>query len=253
MNINPDSKVPLYLQLKEYILEKIKNNEWAVGEKLPTETELQDMLGISRITVRHALELLENEGYIVKKRAKGTFVAPPKFSYHLPKLTSFSEDIIQKNCIPGSKTKVLEVITNSAIASHMGVAEVTPLIHLVRLRTVNNIVMSMHDSYYNLNILDSNMIIKSITSGSLKEQLDDQAISLYSILENEHHTVIDCADESLKAISCPPEIAEQLGISVDDPLLYLERMTYTRDGDVLEFSKMYNRADIYNYTIHLTR
>lgn len=253
MNINPDSKVPLYLQLKEYILEKIKNNEWAVGEKLPTETELQDTLGISRITVRHALELLENEGYIVKKRAKGTFVAPPKFSYHLPKLTSFSEDILQKNCVPGSKTLVLEVITDPIIAGHMGVPEVTPLIHLIRLRTVNHIVMSMHDSYYNLNILDSNLIIKSITSGSLREELDQQSISLYSILENEHHTTIDCADESLKAISCPPGIAEHLGISADDPLLYLERMTYTGDGDVLEFSKMYNRADIYNYTIHLTR
>lgn len=253
MNINPDSKVPLYLQLKEYILEKIKNNEWTVGEKLPTETELQNLLGISRITVRHAFELLENEGYVVKKRAKGTFVAPPKFSYHLPKLTSFSEDIIQKNCIPGSKTIILEVLSNPSIAAQMEVPDVTPLMHIVRLRTVNSIVMSMHDSYYNLNILDSNIMIKSITSGSLQEQLDNQSVSLYSILEKEHHIIIDCADESLKAISCPSEIAERLEISVDDPLLYLERKTYTADSDVLEFSKMYNRADIYNYTIRLTR
>lgn len=253
MNINPSSKTPLYLQLKDYILEKINNNEWSVGEKLPTEVELQDMLGISRITIRHALDLLENEGHIVKKRAKGTFVAPPKFSYSLPKLTSFSEDIMQKNCVPGSRTQVLKVVSDGAVAAYMGIPELTPLIHMIRLRTVNEIVMGMHDCYFNLNILDSNAIIKNIISGLLLERLDNESISFYSILENEHHIIIDHADELLKAMAAPQEIAEQLEIPKGEPLLYLERMTYTASGEVLEFAKMFNRADMYNYTIRLTR
>ncbi len=253
MNIDPNSKIPLYLQLKDHLLEKIKNHEWEVGEKLPTETELQDMLGISRITVRHAIELLETEGYVAKKRGKGTFVSPPKFSYHLPKLTSFSEDIAQKNCIPGSKTLTLEVISEPSVAAHMDIAEATPLMHMVRLRTVNNIVMGMHDSYYNLNLLDSNLIIRSISSGELLDRLDRQSISFYNILEKEYQIKIEYADELLKAISSQPEIAERLGIPTNDPLLFLERTTHTLTGDVIEFSRMYNRADIYTYTIRLTR
>ncbi len=253
MNIDENSKTPLYLQLKEYILEKIKTGEWAAGQKLPTEIELQNMLGISRITVRHAIELLEFEGYVVKKRGKGTFISPPSFSYPLPKLTSFSEDISQKNCIPGSKTISLEVLSANNIAAYMGLSESTPLIHLVRLRTVNNIIMSMHDSYYNLNLFNDNKIIKNITSGYLIDQLDKQSISFYKILENDYHITIEYADESLTAIACSSDVAEQLNISTNDPLLYLERMTYTTEHELIEYSKMYNRADIYNYTIRLTR
>ena len=252
MNIDPNSKVPLYLQLKDYILEKISTGEWGAGQKLPTETEFQELLGISRITVRHAIELLEFEGYVVKKRGKGTFISPPSFSYPLPKLTSFSEDIVQKNCIPGSKTTVLEVLSDAAVAAHMGLPESTPLVHLVRLRTVNHIVMGMHDSYYNLSLFDDNKIIRNISSGYLIEQMDKQSVSLYKILENDYHITIEYADESLKAIACPP-LAEQLHIPVNDPLLYLERMTYTTKHHLIEFVKMYNRADIYNYTIRLTR
>lgn len=253
MSINTNSKIPLYLQLKDYILEKIQNGEWQPGQLLPTEADFESLLQISRITVRHAIEMLEYEGYVIKKQGKGTFIAPPKFSYQLPKLTSFSQDIIQKNHTPGSKTIKVEIITEPKIAEKMGLYKDSLLLYMHRLRKVDNIIMGMHIMYYNLNLFDSNTILQGIATGNLVDQLDNHSVSFYSLLENEYHISISHGEELLKAISCPPNIASQLDIEPNDPLLYLERTIYTSNNEPLEFAKMYNRADIYNYTIHLSR
>ena len=90
-----DDKAPvsLYYQLKEEMKEKIKAGEWPAEFKIPPERELCSIYGVSRITVRQALEDIKREGYIYSKQGRGTFVTRPKIELDLEKFYSFSEDM----------------------------------------------------------------------------------------------------------------------------------------------------------------
>lgn len=251
--IDSTNKIPLYLQLKTMILDKINAGEWEPGHMLPTESDFQDMLGVSRATVRHALEDLEHEGYIIKKQGKGTFIAPEKLSYHLPKLTSFSEDMRQKGYVPGSITLELEIIRNEAVAEKMNMPPQADILYMHRLRTLGGEILGLHDAYFNLALLDGESIKANIESGALKRGIDRDAASFYSILEHRYGIRISYADEFLEAIACPLAIAHFLGVSANAPVIFLERITHTDNDDIIEYVKMYNRADMYKYSIRLTR
>lgn len=251
-HIDNRSKIPLYMQLKTIVLEKIHSGEWQPGDMLPTETNFQDQFGVSRITVRHALDDLEHEGYIIKRQGIGTFVAQEKLSYHLPKLTSFTEDMQLKGYVPGSKLIDLFITQNSSVARYMNLEPETDLLYMRRLRTLNGEVLGVHDAYFNLALFKRDTILSSIEDGSLQNELDNSA-SFYSILENRYNVVIGYADESIEAVSCPQDVASQLESKPNVPILLLKRITYSVEDQVIEYVKMYNRADMYKYAIRLTR
>lgn len=252
-HIDTRSKIPLYMQLKTIVLEKIHSGEWTPGDILPSEPNFQEMFGVSRITVRHALDDLEHEGYIVKRQGIGTFVAQEKLSYHLPKLTSFTEDMQIKGYLPGSRLLDLYITQNSSVArNYMNLDADAQLLYMRRLRTLNGEVLGVHDAYFNLSLMDSNAVSAAIDNGSLQNELDNNA-SFYSILENRYGIVIGYADESIEAVSCPQEVASQLETKSNVPIILLKRTTYSINDQVVEYVKMYNRADMYKYAIRLTR
>jgi len=83
------SPVPLYIQLRDGIKEKVLEGVWQVGEQIPTENELMDEYDVSRATVRNAISSLVNEGFLVKQRGRGTFVARKQPSVAFEPLISF--------------------------------------------------------------------------------------------------------------------------------------------------------------------
>ena len=90
--IRQNSPVALYYQLKSILAQKIMNNEWQVGDRLPSEFELCKEYGVSRITVRQALAELEKDGLIKRRQGVGTFVTVPKIEQQLTSFYSFSEE-----------------------------------------------------------------------------------------------------------------------------------------------------------------
>ena len=101
--LDTKNPIPLYHQLKENVIRKIESGEWKQGDLIPSETNFQKAFSISRATVRRAMELLENEGYIRKDRGRGTFVNLNKINDFLPYLKSYTEDMKGRN----AKKKVL--------------------------------------------------------------------------------------------------------------------------------------------------
>ena len=92
--IDRNTPVPLYYQLKLIILNMVNNGQLKAGDAIPSEKELGKKYNLSRITVRSAIQELVQEGYLVKKRGVGTFVAGPKIRRGIDRLNSFSADMI---------------------------------------------------------------------------------------------------------------------------------------------------------------
>ena len=91
MKLNTTSDIPLFEQLKNDLLEQIKKGIYISGQQIPTETELSELYHVSRITIRRAITELCNEGVLIKKQGKGTFVKERKIFRKLEHTLSFSD------------------------------------------------------------------------------------------------------------------------------------------------------------------
>src|SRR6056297_3635085 len=94
--INKKSPLPLYYQLKESILNAVKNKEFDVGDQLPSERELAEYHNISRMTVKKAVDILVDNGYLLRKQGSGTFVTDYQQSYSISPLLSFTKEMEKK-------------------------------------------------------------------------------------------------------------------------------------------------------------
>src|SRR5260370_34090421 len=103
------SPLPRYYQLKEIMREKINSGEWKPGALIPSDGELGEQYGISRMTARQAITELVNEGLFYREQGKGTFVSRHKITQQLIRLTGFSEDIKARGQRPGSKVLSAEM------------------------------------------------------------------------------------------------------------------------------------------------
>src|SRR5690348_5357562 len=98
-----NSPLPRYYQLKEIMREKIRSGEWQPGDLIPSERELGEQYGISRMTARQAITELVNEGLFYREQAKGTFVSRHKITQQLIRLTGFTADIRGHGQRPGTE------------------------------------------------------------------------------------------------------------------------------------------------------
>ncbi len=244
MKVDRSKHVPLYIQIKELIAQKIKDKVWEPGDPIPSEKELQDQYRVSRITVRQAMNELVNDGLVTKKQGKGTFVSFPKLSHSLPNLTSFTEDIRSKGLNPQAETLRIEKGKYPHVADKMGLEKDTSFLNINRLRLINGEEVGIHDSYINLSVLKGTPLASIDTF--------DYTESIYDALESSG-VVLAYADETLEGGIADEEIATMLGIQKGFPLLILERITYTSESLPVEYVMMHYRADKYKYTIRLSR
>jgi len=108
--INKKSRIPIYIQLMDIIIMDIKNERIQPNEKLPSERDLCEMFDVSRITVRHALQELERDGYIYKEHGKGSYVSPQSYSQSLVKFYSITEKMKKMNKTISNHVLDIEII-----------------------------------------------------------------------------------------------------------------------------------------------
>ena len=102
-NMNPNSIVPLYEQVAEFLKRDIENGVYNATGKIPTEAELAEQYKVSRITIRKAMDNLVGDGLVEKKQGKGTFIRRQKFAKDIKNLQSFSEMCRHMNMKPGGQ------------------------------------------------------------------------------------------------------------------------------------------------------
>jgi DNA-binding GntR family transcriptional regulator len=193
----------------------IITGKWEPGKKLPTEPVLSADLGISRQTLRHALQLLINDGLLYRQQGRGTFVQQKRSNYQLSYLESFTE---QMQAIGKKATsKVIELKTNlipeGSLAEKLLLSDRERMLKIVRLRLADGQPMSLEEVYIDINLCPN----------LHKKDLENQ--SLYTILEKEYGLKIKYGDLSLEARQATTEQAKLLQIKTSGLLLYMQCLT----------------------------
>jgi|SRR5690554_1024015 len=240
--LDESSPTPLHYQLRQIITEAIQEGQYGQEYKLPSERELAEMCGISRMTVRQATTSLVNDGVLMRKRGMGTYVSPPKVEQSLLKLTSFTEDMLSRGMQPSTRVlavREVEAGENSA-AKHLGLDEDDPIILLERLRLADGEPMAYERGHFPLRRFPD-----------LAKELRER--SLYEFLRSNYGVTIADAQQSLEAALATRQEADVLHVTKGSPLLLLQRTTRDYRGEVFEFVKSLYRADRYKFHVRLSR
>lgn len=244
-SINKDIPIPLYYQLKTILLEyinEINTNHSNYENPIPTEVEISKHFGISRPTVRQAINELVVEGYLYRKKAIGTFVAKQKINQDfLLVLDSFNKEMMQKGLTPSTKVLDVKVVKSFKNVSKALKLNGGKVIQLSRLRYANDepIVFVMTYLPYEL--------CQPILKGDLENN------SLYELLENECNLTITDAQRSLESILAGEFEANLLQIEKGAPIQFFESIAYLADGTPIEYSLAKYRGDRNKFTFKLKR
>jgi len=240
--IDRNSPVPLYYQLSEILLNQITEGEIKPGNAIPTERELIQIYGISRITVRRAIQELEKRGYVRREQGRGTFVAPPRIQRGVARLTSFSKEITARGMKPASRLLALrQKPATGRVARQLRVEEGRLIWFVERLRLADSEPIALNLSYLRL------PADVALTVSELEEE-----VSLWKLLEKKGIALAE-ADKTIEAIAADEWQADLLQVKENAPLLLVEGIVYSGDGTPIEFSQVIGRADRYKYYLHVAR
>lgn len=244
--LNPNLPLPLYHQLKNVMLEKIKAGQWTEGYCIPTETELMGIYGVSRTTVRQAVTALEQEGYLSKKQGKGTFVRVPRFVERLGQLTGFAEEMLQQGRIPSARLISYEEIddlnslgNNDCVDASL-LAESASWVNINRIRLADGKAIAIERSFWPKEI------------AAVLRQEDLSSVAFYTVLER-NGIFLGEADEIIAAVNASPEDAEYLNEPIGSALIQMIRMTKDVQGRLIEYTCTRYRGDRYTYHVKLKR
>ncbi|MBW7455980.1 GntR family transcriptional regulator [Paenibacillus sepulcri] len=238
--VNRLNRLPLYLQLKEVIIEKIDNGEWLPGDKIPTEESLQKQFDISRITVRQAITDLVVSGSLTRMQGKGTFVAEPKLENIRPELTSFTHEMSENHLVGSLVLDCSNVMASERLRRKFDLPPNSEVMKLERIRLVDGLPIGVNKVFLNT----------SITPQAHLSKYDFSSHSLYAALALEGVELSE-AEETVEASLADDLQASLLNIPVGAPILLLTRLTKLKDGRTYEYAEMVFRADKYKYTIKL--
>ena len=234
------SEIPLYTQLVGIIKRNISSGELKVGDLLPSEAELCRALEISRNTVRQAIGALEDEGLVVRKRGRGTFVSDPSSNRRgVP--YSFTTEVTSLGKSPSSTLVDFRVTTPPpAVCETMELQVGTLMYCFTRVRNVDGEPLILETSYY------PQYIYPNLTRELL------QTHSFYSLLY--HVGIIPAsADESYEAVTLGAEESEYLQVENGSCAFFHQRRTRTEDGRIYEYTRSYIRADRVKLDVHMQK
>lgn len=226
-----------HLQVRERLLAQIQ--DMRPDEVLPQERELAENFGVSRTTIRQALQSLTEEGLVYSVRGRGTFVSRPRISKGVT-LSSFSEDMRARNLEPGSRLLTAEQqVAEGELARALEIKPGDPVYYLERLRLADGFPMCFERVHL---------------PAALLPRLLDQDLqgSLYQLLASRYWVVLASAEQRISATTLDRRQADLLGVPVRSPALQVNRRGIDARGRIVEYGQSLYRADRYDFemTIH---
>lgn len=228
-----------YKKVKLSLSEQIKSGKYPPGGRIPTEREMCEIYGVSRITIRRALGELEDEGIIVREQGRGTFVKHEKIEQPLTSLYSFTEELRKQNIKPD--TRVLsysQILAPNSLMRSLDVSTNELVAVIVRVYLANDIPYIYETSY-----------IPAVYMGDATAE-EIQENGLYNTLEKYAGFRPEKAVETLEAIIAPNYVTETLGRSGALSVMQVERQAY-HGHEIVEYCCSYVAGDKYRFRITL--
>ncbi|TME04191.1 MAG: GntR family transcriptional regulator [Chloroflexi bacterium] len=211
----------------------------AVGQPIPAERQLALDLGVSRLTVRAALDDLVRDGYLDRRHGSGTYVTEPKIAQPLT-LTSFSDDMRRRGMTPGSRTlELTTTLAGARLAHRLGVSPEARLIRVKRLRLADSQPMAMEVLH----------VPEALVPGLTRANFEGH--SFYELLRERYGIIIATGTQSIEPTVTSEEESEVLGVPLHTPAFLFERTTVSESGRIVEFVRSIYRGDRYRLVADL--
>jgi DNA-binding GntR family transcriptional regulator len=237
MDLDRSGPIPLYFQIAQRIEKAILNGNLPAGARLENEVSLAERLGLSRPTIRRAIQDLVDKGLLVRRRGIGTQVVHGQVTRGV-ELTSLYEDLSRSGQKPS--TKILEYKTvkaDSKIAEKLGIETGSDVLYMRRLRFADNVAVSIMENWLPNAFLD-------ISEIELSEH------GLYQILRSRGVT-IRVAKQRIGARKASQRESTDLEIEKQSSLLSMDRTAYDNSGRAVEFGHHCYRPDLYSFEVTL--
>ena len=230
--IDKQTKTPLYHLIELNFRHLIINGVLKPEAMIPSEFELSNLYGVSRLTVRRALDELTRQGWLSRRQGVGTFVGCPQFTQISPSNLGFSQKMRLIGRTPGSHLVSRQVIPcTDEIAKSLNLKKEAPLVEIVRVR-----------------LADGEPIMVETASLSFErfpdlERIDLENRSLYEILSTQYHIHTSHINQTLEPILMGEPYAHLLEVKPGTPAIFSEIVALTTGNDPIEYSQSITRGD----------
>jgi GntR family transcriptional regulator len=232
--------VPAYKRIQGTILKLLESGQLKPGDAVNSERELARIHGVSLMTARHALAGLEREGFVLRRRGAGTFIAPPKI--HFNKLMSYTEQMAHRGLAVHSKLLSLAIVDSEPeVCARLSLPSNSRLVKVERLR------MGAEEAF----AIETCYLSAEDFGGLARARLD--RVSLFSVLENTYGLQIAHADEEIDATTADPHSARLLGIPNGASVLRIRQEIYSAKGNAALYVLGLYRSDRHTLLIRRFR
>ena len=235
MSVQP--KVTKQSHTRQQVLDLIES--LGVGTAIPSERQLSADLGVSRLTLRAALDDLAREGYLVRRRGSGTYVQQPKIAQELT-ITSFSDDMRRRGMTPASRTLSMTTIHAGArLGRFLNVSPSEQIVVVKRLRLADGETMAIETLH----------IPEALVPGLTPKGLTG---SFYELLRDRYGVTIAGGTQAIEPTVTNDEESEALGVPLHSPAFLFERTSRDETGRTVEFVRSVYRGDRYRIVTELS-
>lgn len=227
-----------YLTIYDELKKEITEGKYAIGDPFPTEPMLQERFNVSRITVRRAVQMLVDEGYLQRMHGVGTIVVSQKESLQLRDLVSFSKENNDRT-------------VQSTLLSFEPYLSASPYI-CSKLDLSKNTFVSCHEKlrWVDGEVIGFQRVYCPIFLSLSEKEISTPDVSLYEVFREKGYRVSK-ANETIESVVADKKLARHLNIEEGNPLLYVQRTTSDQIGRLVEFAEFFYRGDRYQYHVEL--
>jgi GntR family transcriptional regulator len=231
---------PLYSQIKALILQSMQQGEWKPGDLMPSELELAQRYAVSQGTVRKAIDELASSNQVVRRQGKGTFVASHTEHQAQYRFLRLKPDAPAEGSDGAAQRQVLvceRSRASASVARALKLRAQDPVVHARRLLSFAGVPTIVEDVWL------PGVLFKGLSA----EQLLHHPGSTYGLYESQFNVRMLRADEKIKAVAAPAELAELLRVAAGSPLLWVERVAYTYQDAPVELRHAWYLTDAHHY------
>ncbi len=241
--INLKGKLPLYNQIECNLRDLVVNGHLKSGEAMPGEWKLADLYGVSRLTVRRALDELVRQNWLEKKHGVGTFVRQPNMATIASGKLSFTEQMRSIGREPSSKFISQRVVpATEIIARALRIQDGDPILEITRIRLADNVP-----------ILFESACLSTEQFPSLQTHDWSQEESLYKVLSDEYEINISAMDHTIKPVTLTEKEARYLKAKAGIPALLSQIIAFTSSGVPAEYAWSVSNGDKSEFYFHYQR